>query len=230
MSVIILVKPRNPLNIGAAARAMANFGFEDLRVVSPYPPVWEEAISAVGAQDIIKNAKVFNTLENAMADCNFSLATTSLKNRKLTQKLVSLPDIKDVLKGKTAVVFGPEKTGLTNEEIELCSAVLNIPTTSKTPSINMAQAVILVCWEMAKALNFTRPKKTRKINAATIKDNEILVGEAEKLLNKTAFKHALTASAKRALIREMLSQKQLTKNQVFMLKNLAFKINEKIAD
>ncbi len=229
MISIVLVSPRNPNNIGAAARAMGNFGLSDLRIVAPYAPMWEEVVSAVGAEDLLKKAKIFNTLAEAIADCNFALATTSLKNRQLRQDIVRLPEISAVLsKGKVAIVFGQEKTGLSNEEIELCSAILNIPTTSKTPSINLAQAVILCCYEISKAQNFTVQRKGKKQNLATIKDNEILVGEAEKMLNATAFKHALTPSAKKALIREILNQKSLTKEQVFMLKNLAYKINQKI--
>jgi len=179
---------------------------------------------------LLKNARLFDTLPEAMADCNFSFATTALKNRKLTQPVVSLPDIGKAAakKGKIAVVFGNEKTGLANEEIELCSAALNIPTTSKTPSVNLAQAVILCCYEIAKSQNFTRARQTKKINLATIKDNEIMLAQAEKMLDKVHFKHAFTPTKKKALFREILSQKVLTKEQVYMLKNLAYKINEKL--
>lgn len=228
MITIILVKPRNPQNIGAAARAMSNFGFKDLRIVSPYAPMWGEVVSAVGAEDLLKKAVVFESLESALSDCNFALATTSLKNRRLRQKIVLLPEISKEIKGKTAIVFGPEKTGLTNEEIEQCNAILYIPVTAKTPSINLAQAVILCCYEISKGLNFTVARRAKKSNLAAIKDNEVLLAEAEKMLNSAAFKHALTPHAKRALFREILSQNTLTKEQVYMLKNLARKINERL--
>jgi len=155
MITIILVRPRNPNNIGAAARAMANFGLSDLRIAEVHPPNLEEAVSAVGAEDILKKAKVYDTLSAALADCDFALATTSLKNRNIKKEIIRLPDIHTFLnsergKGRTAIVFGSEKTGLTNEHISLCGAILNIPTSAIQPSINLAQSVILVCYEISK--------------------------------------------------------------------------------
>lgn len=96
--VIILVRPRDPNNIGACARAMANFGFNELRIVDPYAPVWQEAVSAVGAHDILKQAKLCSTLDEALADTQFSLATTALRNRVTEQPILFLPDIKDFCK------------------------------------------------------------------------------------------------------------------------------------
>ena len=89
----ILVKPRNPQNIGAAARAMGNFGFEDLRLVNPWDPTWQEAKSAVGASPILKKAKVFNSIEEAVKDANILIATTALKNRKPFQQILTLNKI-----------------------------------------------------------------------------------------------------------------------------------------
>ena len=108
--VFVLVKPRNPLNIGACARALANFGFSDLRVVSPYAPSWREAVSAVHAQDILQKAKVFDNLKLAVSDCNTLLATTSLDRRSPTLPLISLPNIlesKNLFGKKVAIIFVP---------------------------------------------------------------------------------------------------------------------------
>ena len=84
---IVLVRPRDPNNIGAAARAMANFGLSELRVVEPYLPTWQIAVSAVGAQDILQNAKLFSSLPQALADCHLSIATTALKTVNSMSKL-----------------------------------------------------------------------------------------------------------------------------------------------
>ena len=88
---VVLVRPRDPNNIGAAARAMANFGLSDLRVVDPFAVAWREAVSAVGAEDIMQNAVQYHTLDEALADTSFSLAATALRNRHLEQEIVTLP-------------------------------------------------------------------------------------------------------------------------------------------
>ena len=89
---IVLVSPRNPLNIGAVARAMANFGFSRLTVVAPYAPHWREARSAVGAPELLQNAKETESLAEAVADCTFVAGTGTLTHRKPEQPVVSLPD------------------------------------------------------------------------------------------------------------------------------------------
>ncbi|MBQ6223658.1 MAG: hypothetical protein IJJ58_00625, partial [Campylobacter sp.] len=94
----ILVKPRNPQNIGAAARAMGNFGFEDLRLINPWDPTWQEAKSAVGASPILKKAKVFDSIKEATKDCHILIATTALKNRKPFQQILTLNKMKTFLK------------------------------------------------------------------------------------------------------------------------------------
>lgn len=110
---IVLVRPRDPNNIGACARAMGNFGLSDLRVVDPYPPVWREAVSAVGAADILQNARKCADLDEALADVHFSLASTALKNREIKQEIIPLPQLNERLEqnpaGRTALVFGNEK-------------------------------------------------------------------------------------------------------------------------
>ena len=133
---VILVHPRDPNNIGAAARAMANFGLSELRLVDPFTVAFQDAVSAVGAQDILKNARIFDTLPQALADCPLSLATSALRNRRLNQSFVTLPHLPDWLQtqaeGKTALVFGNEKTGLSKDcakqmladpRIEICAMV-----------------------------------------------------------------------------------------------------------
>lgn len=136
------------MNIGACARAMSNFGLSDLWIVAPYEPVWREAQSAVGAEELLKNAKAVETIEEALIGCSFVLGTSCLKRRKPEIPVLSLPDWKP--KGKTAVLFGPEKTGLTEEHLSRCSAILRIPTLPECPSMNLAQSVAVFCYELAR--------------------------------------------------------------------------------
>ena len=227
---IILVKPRNPQNIGAAARAMANFGLADLRIVAPYPPVWEEVLTAVHAEDIIKNAKVFETLPEALHDTNFAIATTALKNRQVWQQIIALPDIADTLKenknSNVAIVFGPEKTGLTADEIALANAVLNIPTTSKTPSINLAQAVVLCCYEISK--NKLPTRKTARVKEPTFKEKQIVIENFQKLLDKLALPPTLNRRIRRERLLDLSAKTRLSKENIFFLNSLIAKILQKL--
>jgi len=210
MVTIVLVSPRNPNNIGAAARAMANFGLSDLRLVKVYAPTYKEAVSAVGAEEILKKAKVYDSLPEALADCHFSLATTSLKNRKIDKRVYSLPELK-LPTGKTAIIFGPEKTGLCAADINFCNAVLNIPTAAKQPSINLAQAVTLVCYELSKTNNFKKLKTSAKTVLPKSADIELVSAEITLALKKAGFTQP-------AEIRNILQNSSLTRKQLFLVK------------
>jgi len=208
--IIVLVRPRNPNNIGAAARAMANFGLTDMRLVNTHSPVLEEAVSAVGAEKILKRAKIFDSLSAAVKDCNFVYATTSLKNRKTDKEIIFLPDLK-LPSGKTAIVFGSEKTGLSNADIALCDAVLNIPTSAAQPSINLAQAVTLVCYEISKQYKFKKLRIKTDRELPSKEDIEIVVQVASKYLD--------AASA-----REILTRARLTRKRLFAVKKFLIKL------
>jgi tRNA/rRNA methyltransferase len=152
---IVLVSPRNPLNIGAAARAMANFGFTRLTVVAPYEPHWREAQSAVGAEELLQNAKRTESLAEAVADCTLVIGTGTLAHRKAEQPVVTLPNLaafiqnKGVLGTRVALVFGPEKRGLTREDLGFCHGLAVIPTHPAQPSMNLGQAVAVCLYELA---------------------------------------------------------------------------------
>ena len=224
---VVLVRPRDPNNIGAAARAMANFGLNDLRVVEPYEPSWQTAVvSAVGATDILQKAKLFHALPDALADCKLTIATTALKNRRLNETIVLLPELSPWLvtqpAGKTALVFGNEKTGLSNEDIELCSAALHIPTRAKQPSINLAQAVILTCYELARGQ--VPPRGKSALKAATFEQTELVVNELDKLMQVTDFRQDYTATQRKTLIRKFFQRGALSKDDLFFLKKFAKKL------
>ncbi len=230
--VIVLVRPRDPNNIGACARAMANFGFEELRIVDPYAPVWQEAVSAVGAHDILKNARLYNTLDEALADTQFSLATTALRNRVLEQEIIFLPDMADFLKKspgrRTAIVLGNEKSGLSGQDIARCNAVLNIPTTAHQPSINLAQAVLLICYEIAQAQGFKPLRGHKQTVYPTDAQREVLVHELDGLFSAAGLKEDWPASTRQNLIRSVLSRQNLDRSALFVLKSLAEKLRQRI--
>jgi tRNA/rRNA methyltransferase len=152
----ILVRPRDPNNIGAAARALANFGFDELRVVDPHLPIWKEARAAVGAQDILAQTCAVS-LKEALANCHLVLGTTALKTRRARQPVIRLPGISDLIKerlphrGRLGILFGSEKTGLSTAELGHCHALLHVPTHAKQLSMNLAQAVVVTAYELSRA-------------------------------------------------------------------------------
>ena len=228
---IILVRPRNPQNIGAAARAMGNFGLSDLRVVDPYAPTWREAVSAVGAHEILKQATVFDDLKSALYDADLIFATTALKNRRITQEIVALPLLKEYLNThesrKTAIIFGPEKTGLSSADIALAHAVLNIPTSSKVPSINLAQAVILCCYELSK---IQLKRKGGSFKKPDFKEIEIVRGNIENLCSLLDLPPVLNEGVRNRRFEDLVSKRFLDKEDLFFINSLVNKIIIKLKE
>ena len=190
---VVLVSPRNPLNIGAAARAMANFGFARLTVVAPYEEHWREAKSAVGAEALLATARKTATLEEAIADCTLVVGTGTTEYRRPEQKLVALPQLSPHIEaalaaeGRVTLVFGSEKHGLTREDLALCHVLVEIPTDARQPSMNLGQAVAVCLYELIRLaeareiLNNPAEQNSSPGGAATSADLEILadlIGEA----------------------------------------------------
>lgn len=152
---VVLVAPRNPLNIGAAARAMSNFGFPSLRLVNPYGPSFREARSAVGASTVLRSATRHKTVAAAVADCTLVVGTTAVRNRDL-QHLVRRPESAARLihqrmrAGNVALLFGSEKFGLSNESLSHCHWLIRIPTCEENISMNLGQAVAVCLYELIR--------------------------------------------------------------------------------
>ena len=153
--MVVLVRPRNPLNIGAAARAMSNFGTPCLRLVNPYAAGFREARSAVGASDLLNNAEEYKTVAEAVADCVLVVGTTAVRNRVLQQPVRRLDEtagsaIRQQLgTARVALLFGSEKIGLTNKDFSHCHWLLNVPTSEDHISMNLGQAVAVCLYELA---------------------------------------------------------------------------------
>jgi tRNA/rRNA methyltransferase len=134
---------------------MANFGFAHLTVVAPYAPHWREARSAVGAPELLQSAKESATLAEAVAGCTLVVGTGTLTHRKPEQTIVPLPSLPQLIQtelargGRIALVFGPEKHGLTREDLSWCHLLVEIPTDPRQPSMNLGQAVAVSLYELA---------------------------------------------------------------------------------
>ncbi len=163
--VVVLVRARNPLNIGAAARAMSNFGAHRLRLVNVFDPGFREAKSAVGASDLLATAEEYKTVAEAVADCNLVVGTTAVRNRVLLQPIHRLDELSGIevrqqlLTGRVALLFGSEKTGLSGKDFSHCHWLLNIPTKETNFSMNLGQAVAVCLYELARNTSVPRPAK-----------------------------------------------------------------------
>ena len=158
---MVLVRPRNPLNIGAAARAMSNFGAHRLRLVNAYAPGFREARSAVGASDLLETAEEFKTVAEAVADCALVVGTTAIRKRVLPEVPRRLDSDsggaiqQQLLTQRVAILFGSEKIGLTNSDFSHCHWLLNIPTKEKNISMNLGQSVAVCLYELARSVTLS---------------------------------------------------------------------------
>jgi tRNA/rRNA methyltransferase len=217
---VILVRTRNPLNVGAVARAMANFGATQLRLVAPYDLAFREARSAVGASELLANAEVCHSIAEAVADCTLVVGTTAATNRSVTLPLVSVPDaapqIADAAhSGKVALLFGSEKRGLANQDMSYCHWLMRIPTTEQSPSMNLAQSVVVVLYELART--WTRVPGTGQSEAMPAADPpakmETLLRLAEVMqetLDGSGYYSEAAAASSEDQLRRLLLRMKLT--------------------
>jgi len=152
---VVLVAARNPLNIGAAARAMSNFGFSQLRLVNPYEVAFREARSAVGASELMARAVEHENIAEAVADCTLVVGTTAVRHRELQQPLGRLEVGARLIRshlasGGVALLFGSEKVGLSNRDLSHCHWLLRIPTCEANISMNLGQAVAVCLYELVR--------------------------------------------------------------------------------
>jgi TrmH family RNA methyltransferase len=182
---VVLVASRNPLNIGAAARAMSNFGCAHLRVVNPYEPAFREARSAVGAAALLANAEVYAEVGEAVSDCTLVIGTTAVGHRVLQQKLHRLEHgarliRKRLRSSRVALLFGSERVGLSNEELSHCHWLMRIPTREEHISMNLGQAVAVCLYELARTDRSgaepgkREPAKVEDVERMTIMLDEVL--------------------------------------------------------
>jgi TrmH family RNA methyltransferase len=154
---VVLVRARNPLNIGAVARAMSNFGCRDLRLVQVHAPSYEDAASAVGpSQEILHAARRYESLAEAIADCSLVYGTLAPHGRAPQQPMEPLPQAavrlrQQMAAGRVALLFGSEKTGLSNHEFSFCHGVLGIPSRSEHASMNLGQAAAVCLYALLTA-------------------------------------------------------------------------------
>ena len=203
---VVLCQPRNPLNIGAAARAIANFGCNVLRLVDPYDAAFREAVSAVGGAPVLQAAEVYTKVADAVADCSLVVGTTSVGNRELQHPLQRLEAAGPLIRATTAtapvaILFGSEKFGLTNEEMSHCHWLMRIPTVEDTPSMNLGQAVAVSLYEVVRESQEARWPGKKKMRAS---DAEQLSKMLLEVLEDSGYTNRIVATSTDQKIRRFL--------------------------
>ncbi|GGC19931.1 tRNA (cytidine/uridine-2'-O-)-methyltransferase TrmJ [Novosphingobium marinum] len=208
---IVLVRPQLGENIGKAARAMLNFGLTELRLVAPRDgwPNPSAGPAAAGADTVLESARVFDTLAEAVGDCPHVYATT-VRKRGVTKPVVSPEQAAAGIHGVTArsaIVFGPERSGLETDEVALARSILTVPINPDFASLNLAQAVILCAYEWSKAKGLVQPTAEEQLPPAPQEELEGLVGHFEALLEpRKYFWPESRAAASRRTLRNMLTK------------------------
>jgi tRNA/rRNA methyltransferase len=175
---IVLVRPRNPENLGAVARVMRNFGLEDWAIAALGTHDFAAARRvAVRAEDLLDRPRVVATLDAAVADCAWVVATSSRRvrgKRRLAPDEVAREALARASEGTTAIVFGDERSGLTNAEVDRCDDLSAIPSAAAQPSLNLAQAVLVYAWELRRAALAPAPAPSARGAPTGATDDELL--------------------------------------------------------
>lgn len=234
---IILVRPEFLGNIGSTCRVMKNFGFSDLRLVEA-PKNYKDSearMMAVGAFDILKQAKLFDSLEEAVEDIGLTIATSS--GRKRSRPLKNLFEMSDEIiafskENKVAIVFGHERNGLRDDEMALLNRKVRIETSLEFPSMNVAQAVCAVLYALAARANLNpdQPSEVRKApqlpSAAERRD---LFEQFDLLVDNIEFSRSFNKDKVLAEIRDAFERMTPTRRESALIKGVLFNLNRKLS-
>jgi tRNA/rRNA methyltransferase len=217
----ILVKPQLGENIGACARSMKNFGFTNLNIVSPKInfPNHKAKATSVGAFDIINKAKVYNKTSEAISNFNI-IVSLSARRRDINKKHISLNDFVKLLKksknSNFGLMFGPEASGLSNEDLSFSNYVLQIPTSPKFKSLNLSHSLTIICYEIFKVFNEKLfEKKTTNIKISSKSKINSLIKHLLRLLDEKEFflpkekKHSMLLNINNLIYRLEPNDKEL---------------------
>jgi len=227
----VLVRPVYLGNIGSTARVLKNFGFLNLRLVDP-PRTYKDAEArkmAVGAFDILKQAEIFESLDDALKDISFALGTTSGHQRDIEP--VCLDDVSLEVAGKAtsnkiAFVFGDERNGLLREELQRCHRMMTVPTDPDFPALNMAQCVAVCAYELNRAMR-TKPTSNAVTYPQGHQDDELLDHLAS-LLNTVEFSRSFNREKVLSEFRSLYQRAQPTDREASLLKGVLIKLNQKL--
>ena len=218
---IVLVEPAGALNVGAIARVMKNMGLGQLILINPQcdPNSAEAKQMAVHGSDILGNAQIVTSLAEALVGCKLAVATTA-RDRALSLSLQSPTDVlPQLLNVPSALIFGREDSGLTNEELTHAQHSIYIPTASTYPSLNLATAVAICAYELQKSVT-VEPSEPPAQETVTLEALEGYYQHLEQLLLKIGFLYPHTASAKMKKFRQLFNRADLTPEELALLRGI----------
>lgn len=208
---IVLVEPQYEINIGFVARCMKNFGFKELYIVNPHS-FGDIAIKfSSHASDIIKSAVICSSLNEAIKDVDLVIGTTSNigNERNLRRIAIPITELKDLSKrDKVAILFGNERTGLKNDQIDLCDILTYIPTSDEYPSLNLSHAVAIVLYEITRSENL----RTINYKLASKEDKSLIMNFVEEFLKNTGL-HGLKLEHSKLIFKRLLDRAYLTERE-----------------
>ncbi len=231
----ILHKPQLSENIGACARAIKNFNFKKLVIIEPKPIYPNDKILAtsVGAKDIIKNSKVFESIEPAVKNIDYLIATTSrFRNKNI--KHIKLENLNKIdFSKKIAFIFGSEASGLSNNEISYANYTLQIPTNPKFKSLNLSHSVIVIAQAVSSLIKLknTKYSRSKKIKVASKKDIQSVINFCiNKLEERSFFKHKEKKPIMLENLRTMFYKMELSEKETRILSSVFASLSKKIVD
>ncbi|MGH7417432.1 MAG: RNA methyltransferase, partial [Candidatus Rokuibacteriota bacterium] len=232
---VVLVETRNPLNIGAAARAMLNFGFTRLTLVKPYEVAFREARSAVGAVSVLAAARVMQSLAPALTETTLVVGTSSPQGRVSRQPRRRLEEaaalLRDHLRRRpAALLFGSEKFGLSNEHLSYCHWSLRIPTDPACPSMNLGQAVALVCHEIARTSAPPSRRAVSKSPVTAAAQLDRITGRLAAVLDSSGYINPRTRTSHLLKIRRLVRRLTLTPPDAQVLEGMLRQIDWKLTN
>jgi tRNA/rRNA methyltransferase len=220
---VVLVETLQPGNLGSAARAMKNMGLRRLKLVNPRRPLDEESRKmAVGAFDLVEEAEVFDTLQSAIAGEGLVVGTTSARGRSRKVRLYTPKEIAPTLRDfavsqKVSIVFGPERRGLNDEELSYCQYLVNIPSSPDFPTLNLAQAVLILAYEVSTVQAGT-PQPRPKLAAES--ERSQMFQHMEQTLIRIGFLSRSNPGHIMRAIRRFLGRAELTERDVQIIRGI----------
>jgi tRNA/rRNA methyltransferase len=223
--IIILVRPQLGENIGKAARAMLNFGLTELRLVAPRDgwPNPDAGPAAAGADVVLERAQVYDTLAEAIADCEHVYATT-VRKRGLVKPVVTPEQAASAFvaaSGRSAVLFGAERSGLSSDDVAVAREIITVPINPEFGSLNLAQAVILVAYEWSKTQGLASPPSTPLDPPAPQEELDGMIGQLDVMLDGAGYYFPPDrAHIDRRALRSILTKPQWSAQEVRTLRGV----------
>lgn len=229
---IVLVEPAGALNVGSIARVMKNMGLQRLVLVSPHcdPGAEEARKMAVHAGEILERAVIANSLPEALQGCTKAIATTArVRNSPIELEIprVALPWLLEIEHGESALIFGPEDRGLSNQELNYAQRFVCIPANPEYPSLNLAQAVALCAYELYLASDRERGSESPRADraSATLDALEGYYQQLESVLLKIGYLYPHTAAARMEKFRRLFNRADLNREELAMLRGILTQVD-----